>query len=87
MLSENTVPEFCLAFAEVSLQPVSKISRAKAEDINRPASNANSHTGTLRRHLKELHDCKRILDDSKEEALASEDFTKKFVENESSVSV
>lgn len=64
-----------------------KEGRKEAKNIIPLVSDANSDAGERRRHEKKVHDCKRLLDDTKDEELAEKGFGEENVRSESDFSV
>lgn len=74
---EKTVPEFCLILFQIALQLVSRSPQEKAENNISLVSGANFDEEYLRRLVKEVDDCKWLLESSGDEGLAAKGFAKK----------
>lgn len=85
--TKKAVPEFRLSFGKAALQLARIEARQKVETIAQLVSRASIEAGELRRHVKRTGECKRLLEDSKDEALAVEGSAKETVQIESSFSV
>lgn len=65
-----------MGFAETALELVNERETKEIENVIQLVFDASSDAGKLRRHVKRVHECKRKLDDSRDEELAKESFAK-----------
>lgn len=79
--TEKTVPEFCLRFAEIAPQLVSRETRKEVEKISEVVFDSDFDAEEGRRHVKEVYDYTRLLKDSRNEALAGEGLARETVQN------
>lgn len=66
LLTEETVPEFGLVFAETALLLVTREVRTEVKGINGLISNDNFCPGELHRDVKGFNDCQRSVNDSRD---------------------
>lgn len=76
--AKKTIPELQLLFVETALQLLTKGERKEKKNINRLISDTNSDAVELHRQMKNVHDCKQILDNSRSDCLAGKNFTTMF---------
>lgn len=81
-----TVRKFCLLFAEIPLQLVSRRTRRGDYSISRLVYDDNFDTGELCWHVKGTDGCKRIQSDSGDEKIAEKGLTKETVKTGSKYS-
>lgn len=85
--TKKAVSQLFLSFTEAALQLVSKEARKKIENSIQLVSGASSDTEKLCRHGKEGEDSERLLEGSRDDALATEGFTMATVRTSSGSSV
>lgn len=68
--------EFYLNFAEFAMQLENKKARNRVKTVIQVASSSIFDPGELRLPVKEVEDCRRVLENSKGAALAAEGFAK-----------
>lgn len=85
-LTEETVPESCLVFAEIALQPRNIGARHEVESIIRPVLYDSFDAGNLFRHVKKTDDCKRILHSNRSENPGEEGLIREIVRSGSDLS-
>lgn len=77
-LTEESVPEFCLFFAEIALQLASTKAKKEVENIIPLVSDASFDACQVYRHLEEIDGCKRTLHDCGRKELVEKMSQRKF---------
>lgn len=83
----ETVGKLCLVLARTALQLVNSQARKDVEKITQLISDSSFDAGELFRHVKEIGNCKQVLNGSSDEELAVEGFTNESARNGSRSSV
>lgn len=84
--AEKNVPELCILLAESALRLASTGEKKQVEKMMLVIFDLGFEAGELRRYVKEVKDCKRILPDKNEDELARKDVLKENLRKKSSFS-